>query len=246
MRIGRVWKAALLIAAGAVGGGAALAVASVPGSNGVIHGCYLVDSTGAPVTTGPNLRIIDPSLGQQCLGAQGEFQSESSLSWNQTGPPGPPGKSVTIAGGHTFTVGHTVVTVGFPPSEIVTPPLINRHSTPIGTLKLSTGQTFHIFSFDFAPKAASSGAGAGKVNFNEFTITKEVDKASPKLRQFCANGKHIPQGTITLRKAGGGGKDYLVIKFDTVIISSYQISASNENPTESLSLNFTKIVYEHK
>jgi type VI protein secretion system component Hcp len=29
--------------------------------------------------------------------------------------------------------------------------------------------------------SASSGAGAGKVSFNEFSITKKIDSASPKL-----------------------------------------------------------------
>ena len=51
------------------------AVANIPGSNGVIHGCYLND--------GGNIRAIDLSKGQSCKA------TETELNWNQTGPRGP-------------------------------------------------------------------------------------------------------------------------------------------------------------
>lgn len=35
------------------------------------------------------------------------------------------------------------------------------------------------------------------VQHSEMTVTKQTDKASPKL--FIAPGKHIPKGTITVR-----------------------------------------------
>src|ERR1700677_2676971 len=36
------------------------------------------------------------------------------------------------------------------------------------------------------------GAGAGKVTFNSFTITRKTDKASPLLFQAASSGKHFP------------------------------------------------------
>ena len=60
----------------ALGGGA---IAAIPDSGGVIHGCY--KRNGA-------VRIIDPSAGDACS------KPEASLDWNQRGPkgdPGPPG-----------------------------------------------------------------------------------------------------------------------------------------------------------
>jgi hypothetical protein len=55
-----------------------VALATIPGSGGVIGGCY-AKSTGA-------LRVIDASNGQ-CKGG------ESALTWNQTGPQGRKGDS---------------------------------------------------------------------------------------------------------------------------------------------------------
>ncbi|HUE25204.1 MAG TPA: hypothetical protein VMP89_00405, partial [Solirubrobacteraceae bacterium] len=126
-RIGRSGRVAALLAVGALGGAAALAVASVPDSSGVIHACYAVSSgaTTVPATSGTNLlRIIDPSAGQTCnpAGAPGSTGTEAALNWNaagQQGPAGPagqngsPGPTSTIASGHTFTIsGGQVITVG--------------------------------------------------------------------------------------------------------------------------------------
>lgn len=58
-------------------GGSAVAWASVPGSDGVITGCYNPQDQGS-------LRVIDTSK-KQCT------QYETQLKWNQTGPQGPQG-----------------------------------------------------------------------------------------------------------------------------------------------------------
>ena len=47
------------------------------------------------------------------------------------------------------------------------------------------------------------GGGAGKVNIQDLSLTKYVDKASPNLMMHCASGKHIDKVTLTVRKAGG-------------------------------------------
>ena len=54
-----------------------IAYATIPDSDGVIHGCY---SKGTGV-----LRVVDPSLRQECSGEQ------TAISWNQQGPQGEPG-----------------------------------------------------------------------------------------------------------------------------------------------------------
>src|SRR5690348_16282315 len=57
-----------------------IAYAAIPDASGVIHGCYK--------KTSPNqgtLRVIDTEKGQKCL------SSETTLTWNQTGPQGPTG-----------------------------------------------------------------------------------------------------------------------------------------------------------
>jgi type VI secretion system secreted protein Hcp len=59
-------------------------------------------------------------------------------------------------------------------------------------------------------------------------------------------GKHIKDGTLTLRKkTSGDGEplEYLKIKLTDILVSSVQQagSGSADRPSESLSLNFSKI-----
>jgi len=69
--------------------------------------------------------------------------------------------------------------------------------------------------------SATGGAGAGKVTFNPFQITRKVDSASPKLYETVSTGKHIPTATINVRKS------------------------DDESPKESVDLNFSKIEYHY-
>jgi hypothetical protein len=62
----------------------------------------------------------------------------------------------------------------------------------------------------------------------------------------ATSGRHFPEATIEMRKAGGDPKQpYLVIKMTDVIVSNYRASGGGggDQPTESLTLNFTKIEY---
>jgi len=92
-----------------------------------------------------------------------------------------------------------------------------------------------------------TGKGAAKVNVQNFPFTKLVDKASPVLLVACASGKHYPEAKLTVRKAGGEQQEYLMITMQDVVCSSLSLSGSqSELPTESVSLNFSKIKMEYK
>lgn len=92
------------------------------------------------------------------------------------------------------------------------------------------------------------GGGSGKANFSDLTFMHSVDKASPNLMMKCATGEHIKDATLVQRKAGGKQEEYLIIKLADVIISSVSDSGADGggNPTESVSLNFTKMELEYK
>jgi type VI secretion system secreted protein Hcp len=105
-----------------------------------------------------------------------------------------------------------------------------------------------IRSFNFNAVNAGSGgqgtgSGSGKVNIQDMTITKTVDKASPNLFIGCCTGKHYPMATITCRKAGEKPHEYLVFKLTEAFVSSINISGHDGGGVaqESLSLNFTKV-----
>jgi type VI secretion system secreted protein Hcp len=94
----------------------------------------------------------------------------------------------------------------------------------------------------------SSGSGTGKVDINDISVTKLIDKSSPSLMTACANGKHIPKGKITVRKAGENPLDYLTIDMEGILIAAYHTSGSEgspEKPTENVALNFAKVKIEY-
>ena len=64
------------------------------------------------------------------------------------------------------------------------------------------------------------GAGAGKASCHDLSLTKYVDKASPKLMLNCAKGTHIPKATLFVRKAGDKPLEYIKITMTEVLVSS--------------------------
>ena len=95
---------------------------------------------------------------------------------------------------------------------------------------------------------SGGGGGAGKANFNDFNFTHHVDKASPVLLKACATGEHIKEATITVRKAGKGQQEYLIIKMSDVLITSVNPGGSGEAAgfAESVAMQFAKVDLEYK
>jgi type VI secretion system secreted protein Hcp len=94
--------------------------------------------------------------------------------------------------------------------------------------------------------AAGGGGGAGKTSFSSLRVATTVSKASPKLFESVATGKHFPSATLTLVDSEQRGQEIMKVTLSDVIISSYQSSgASGSAPTESFKLNFAKIEYEY-
>jgi type VI secretion system secreted protein Hcp len=99
--------------------------------------------------------------------------------------------------------------------------------------------------------APGGGGGAGKVNFHDLSITKTIDKATPKLMQACATGKHIKEVILTAArsrdgKSGGKSQDYFVITMSDVVISSCSVGSSGDSlPMEAVSFNFAKVKVEY-
>jgi type VI secretion system secreted protein Hcp len=102
---------------------------------------------------------------------------------------------------------------------------------------LSNTGTFH----------QGSGGGAGKASFQDISITKYIDKASADLMLDCANGKHLPKGVVTVRKAGENPLEYLKITMTEVLVTAYTTGGSGgeDRLTENVSLNFSKVHVEY-
>lgn len=91
------------------------------------------------------------------------------------------------------------------------------------------------------------GGGAGKANFQDISITKWVDKASPALLQHVGTGKHITEGHIIVRKAGEKPLDYLKIKMTDIMVTAYSTGGSGgeDRLTENITLNFREFEKEY-
>jgi type VI secretion system secreted protein Hcp len=87
------------------------------------------------------------------------------------------------------------------------------------------------------------GAGAGKVNVQDLSFTKYIDLSSPDLMLACCNGKHFPEATLTVRKAGEKPLEYLKIKLTEVLVTSVSTGGSGgeDRLTENVTLNFAKV-----
>lgn len=272
--IKRTGKVALLLAVGAAGGGAALAAASVPGSDGEITACVNVSNASgvqAPVTTGPNVEIIDTAANQTCTapvttkGVTGPGQT--TVQWSATGPQGAAGtpgaagaagatgaigSTLTIAGGNTLTLpNREVITVG---SSLAAPTVKTGPSLGTFTFKLphqgpsgggSHASSFNIIGFSFGyqtPATTGSGLPSGKRQHGTVTITKEVDSASPSLFQALVSNEVITSAKIVLREAGGGGSE--TITLTNAVLSGLQRATAGKRVLETLTFAFEKIALE--
>lgn len=92
-----------------------------------------------------------------------------------------------------------------------------------------------------------SGGGSGKVNVQDISLTKWVDKASPVLMKMCCNGKHYPEALLTVRKAGENALEYIKIKMEDVLISSVQTGGGkgDDRLSENVTLNFAKVSVDY-
>ena len=82
-----------------------------------------------------------------------------------------------------------------------------------------------------APRDAASGMTTGRRMHKPFTITKEVDQASPLLAKACASGQHLKEVDVDL----GAGQHYMLS--DVVIASD-----TKSGNSETLSFTYQKIV----
>ena len=97
-------------------------------------------------------------------------------------------------------------------------------------------------------RSVSSGAGgntreSSAPNISEIVVTKHFDKASAKLYQDSVAGTfdtkvEIKMNTTTKTKT----ETFLTFELTDCGVSSYSLSSGGDNPVESLSLNFLKVM----
>jgi type VI secretion system secreted protein Hcp len=134
---------------------------------------------------------------------------------------------------------------------------VNAYLYVDGVTGPSTSKTgfIDILSFSFGVSQTSTyGAGAsgkeakaGRADFSNLTIMKVLDKTSPLLFDHCASGNILTKVYIVYDKPVGDAQaDYFRIYLKDALITSQQLSGSNENPTESVSFAFQSVEIAYK
>lgn len=97
--------------------------------------------------------------------------------------------------------------------------------------------------------SSGGGGGAGKAYFTPFIFDMEVNKASPVLKLFNLNGKHIPSATLTVRKSGEVPQDYLIFEFTDLLISVSLIDLDDKKslmPLHHIAIDFDQVKATYK
>jgi type VI secretion system secreted protein Hcp len=114
----------------------------------------------------------------------------------------------------------------------------DKHKSEVDILSFSWGATNQ--------GAFGTGGGTGKVSVHDISFVHRIDKATPKLMLSCAEGKHIPSATLTVRKAGRTQFEYLKVTMTDCLVSSFQVGGNSAgNPSDSFSLNFSKVEFSY-
>jgi type VI secretion system secreted protein Hcp len=108
---------------------------------------------------------------------------------------------------------------------------------------------FEISSFQFgvgrgigSPTGSSSDREASTPSVSEVVVTKALDNASSTLFKEGLSGEGKATAVLSfVRTDKDGGKVYFLITLSNVMVSGYSVSSGGDRPTESVSLNFTKI-----
>jgi type VI secretion system secreted protein Hcp len=111
----------------------------------------------------------------------------------------------------------------------------------------SASQLFEVedYSFDIEQVlnigSQSSGAGAGKITFNPFSITRKIDRSSPVLFDMACSGTAFKQVSLALRKSAGGtqsGVIFLRFDFKLAAVKTISWSHDDEAPKETTTFEY--------
>ncbi len=111
-----------------------------------------------------------------------------------------------------------------------------------------------IYSYSHGLSQTGSGSvsthGArttGKVDHQDFHITKRIDKSSPSLFIHCCTGKHFPKVLFEICVNTGGKEVIEKYTLEHVLISSLTCGGGDgqDFPVEQVSLQYGKIKWEY-
>ncbi len=123
-----------------------------------------------------------------------------------------------------------------------------KDKDPLGEPFLSNaGSVFEVTTFSFDVEqtinmsSQSSGAGAGKIAFNPFKVSRKIDKSTPSMFDMACKGTPFKFVRLGFRKAAdqsASGLFFLRFDFKLVALKTISWSHDDESPTEDLEFEY--------
>ncbi|MGU7784993.1 Hcp family type VI secretion system effector [Burkholderia sp. PU8-34] len=92
-------------------------------------------------------------------------------------------------------------------------------------------QTFSWGASQPGAMASGSGGNAGKASFNDLVVAAYMDKGTPAIIKYCANGKHLPTVEISACKTGGSQVEFMRVTLQEVLVTSAQLAGVDPGDT---------------
>ena len=94
----------------------------------------------------------------------------------------------------------------------------------------------------------SSGAGAGKITFNPFSITRKIDCSSPDFFSKACSGTPFASVGLGMRKSAGGGATgvmFLAFTFKLVAVKTVSWAHDDESPKETVTFEYGGLAIQY-
>lgn len=94
-----------------------------------------------------------------------------------------------------------------------------------------------------------SRGGVERCEHQDFTITKFIDKATPKLNLHCCNGKNLQKVKVEICRQVDSKVAYMTYEFETCLIRSVSIhgnpAGDGQQPMEEVRFSYAKINWKY-
>jgi type VI secretion system secreted protein Hcp len=118
----------------------------------------------------------------------------------------------------------------------------DKHAGWIEVTSFSSGLTQTVSS----TASSAGGASAERADFQDFSFTKQIDKASPKLALACADGTHISKIKIELCRSGTDKVKFMEYELTNCLVSSVTVNGNGGDfPEESVTVDFGKVMWSY-
>ncbi len=154
-------------------------------------------------------------------------------------PNSPPGPTM-----HTLDDIYNEVASQQPPSCFAYDMFLQIDGIPGGSTDPNHNNWIDVVSYTFT---ADRIREASEPNLLELSLVKPLDKASPKLAQFCPNGNHITSVELDICPSTSGNQTSMKYMLTDVTITGVHTytKASDPLPMEQVSLSFGQIQWEY-